>query len=231
VQFYGNVIELTIFNLIIFICSFEVNMLPTNIKNIILDLGGVIINLDTQKPFNSFKKLFADNYSEIETTFTTLNLFNNFEVGKVTAEEFILFFLNRHPNLTPEKVVAIWNSMLLDIPKERIVLIRKLALKYNVFLLSNTNEIHLIHINKYLFDTYGITSINSLFKKAYFSHEVGFRKPDTEIFKLVLTENKLNPSETLFIDDSIEHIQSTKQLGITTKHLVDESLNEFFNEY
>ena len=68
-------------------------MLPTNIKNIILDLGGVIINLDTQKPFNSFKKLFADNYSEIETTFTTLNLFNNFEVGKVTAEEFILFFL------------------------------------------------------------------------------------------------------------------------------------------
>ncbi len=206
-------------------------MLPTNIKNIILDLGGVIINLNTQKPFNSFKKLFADNYSEIETTFTTLNLFNNFEVGKVTAEEFILFFLNRHPILTPEKVVAIWNSMLLDIPKERIVLIRKLALKYNVFLLSNTNEIHLIHINKYLFDTYGITSINSLFKKAYFSHEVGFRKPDTEIFKLVLTKNKLNPSETLFIDDSIEHIQSAKQLGITTKHLVDESLNEFFNEY
>lgn len=156
-------------------------MLPTNIKNIILDLGGVIINLDTQQPFNAFKKLFADNYSEIETTFTTLNLFNNFEVGKVTAEEFILFFLNRHSNLTPEKVVDIWNSMLLDIPKERIVLIRKLALKYNVFLLSNTNEIHLTHINKYLFDTYGITTINSLFKKAYFSHEIGFRKPNPEI--------------------------------------------------
>jgi len=205
-------------------------MLPTNIKNIILDLGGVIINLDTQQPFNAFKKLFADNYSEIETTFKAMNLLNNFEVGKVSTEEFILFFLNRHPNLTPKQVVAIWNSMLLDIPKKRIVLIRKLALKYNVFLLSNTNEIHLTQINNYLFDTYGITSINSLFKKAYFSHEVGFRKPDTEIFKLVLNENKLNPSETLFIDDSIEHIQSANQLGINTKHLVDESLTHFFNE-
>ncbi|MDT8411901.1 MAG: HAD family phosphatase [Vicingaceae bacterium] len=206
-------------------------MLPTNIKNIILDLGGVIINLDTQQPFNAFKELFADNYSEIEATFTTLNLFNNFEEGKVTTEEFILFFLNRHSNLTPEKVVDIWNSMLLDIPKERIVLIRKLALKYNVFLLSNTNEIHLTKINNYLFETYGITSINSLFKKAYFSHEVGFRKPNPEIFKLVLNENKLNPSETLFIDDSIEHIQFANQLGIITKHLVDESLNDFFNAF
>ena len=206
-------------------------MLPTNIKNIILDLGGVIINLDIQQPFDAFKKLFADNYLEIEAAFKEVNLFNKFEVGKVTAEEFILFFLNRHPNLTPKQVVAIWNSMLLDIPKERIVLIRKLALKYNVFLLSNTNEIHLTQINNYLFDTYGITSINSLFKKAYFSHEVGFRKPDSEIFKFVLNENKLNPSETLFIDDSIEHIQSAQQLGIQTKHLVDESLNSYFNEY
>lgn len=205
-------------------------MLPTNIKNIILDLGGVIINLDIQQPFDAFKKLFADNYLEIEAAFKEVNLFNKFEVGKVTAEEFILFFLNRHPNLTPKQVVAIWNSMLLDIPKERIVLIRKLALKYNVFLLSNTNEIHLTQINNYLFDTYGITSINSLFKKAYFSHEVGFRKPDAEIFKFVLNENKLNPSETLFIDDSIEHIQSANQLGIITKHLVDESLTHFFNE-
>lgn len=206
-------------------------MLPTNIKNIILDLGGVIINLDTQQPFTTFKELFADNYLEIETTFKAMNLFNNFEIGKVSAEEFILFFLNRHPNLTPKQVVAIWNSMLLDIPKERIVLIRKLTLKYNVFLLSNTNEIHLTQINHYLFDTYGITSINSLFKKAYFSHEVGFRKPDTEIFKLVLNENKLNPSETLFVDDSIEHIQSANQLGIITKHLVDESLTNYLNEY
>lgn len=205
-------------------------MLPTNIKNIILDLGGVIINLDTQQPFNAFKELFTDNYSEIEATFTAMNLFNNFEVGKITAEEFILFFLNRHPNLTSKQVVAIWNSMLLDIPKERVVLIRKLALKYNVFLLSNTNEIHLTQINKYLFDAYGITSINSLFKKAYFSHEVGFRKPDAEIFKLVLNENKLNPSETLFVDDSIEHIQSAQQLGINTKHLVDETLTHFFND-
>ena len=120
--------------------------------------------------------------------------------------------------------------MLLDIPKERIVLIRKLALKYNVFLLSNTNEIHLTHINKYLFDTYGITTINSLFKKAYFSHEIGFRKPNPEIFEFVLNENNLNPSETLFVDDSIEHIQSAKQLGINTKHLVDETLTHFFNE-
>ncbi len=206
-------------------------MLPTNIKNIILDLGGVIINLDTQKPFNAFKKIFADNYSEIEATFTTLNLFNNFEVGKITAEEFILFFLNRHPNLTPKQVVTIWNSMLLDIPKERIVLIRKLALKYNVFLLSNTNEIHLTQINKYLFNTYGITTINSLFKKAYFSHEIGFRKPNPEIFEFVLNENNLNPSETLFVDDSIEHIQSAKQLGINTKHLVDETLTHYFNEH
>lgn len=205
-------------------------MLPTNIKNIILDLGGVIINLNTQKPFNAFKALFADNYAKIETDFNEINLFNEFEVGNVSPEEFILFFLNRHSNLTSKQIITIWNSMLLDIPRKRIILIRKLALTYNVFLLSNTNEIHLTHINNYLFDTYGITTISSLFKKAYFSHEVGFRKPNPEIFKFVLKENNLNPSETLFVDDSIEHIQSAQQLGINTKHLVDESLTNYFNE-
>lgn len=206
-------------------------MLSSNINNIILDLGGVIINLDTQKPFNTLKQLFKENYTEIETTYKSVDLFNEFEVGKISSDEFILFFLNRNKNLTPEQVVAIWNSMLLDIPKERIVLIRKLTLKYNVFLLSNTNEIHLTHINNYLFDTYGITSINSLFKKAYFSHQIGLRKPNPEIFKFVLNKNELNPSETLFVDDSIEHIQSAQQLGIQIKHLVDESLNEFFNAF
>lgn len=206
-------------------------MLSSNINNIILDLGGVIINLDTQKPFNTLKQLFKEDYTEIETTYKSVNLFNEFEVGNISSDEFILFFLNRNKNLTSEQVVAIWNSMLLDIPKERIVLIRKLTLKYNVFLLSNTNEIHLTHINNYLFDTYGITTINSLFKKAYFSHQIGLRKPNPEIFKFVLNKNELNPSETLFVDDSIEHIQSAQQLGMHTKHLVDESLNNYFNEY
>lgn len=205
-------------------------MLPSNIRNIILDLGGVIINLDQQKPFAAFKQLFAANYAEIEAAFVQNNLFNEFEIGKVSADEFVLFFLNYNPTINVNSIKKIWNSMLLDIPKERIELIRKLTLNYNIFLLSNTNEIHLEHINNCLFDVYKITSINSMFKKAYFSNEIGLRKPNPKIFKLVLEENNLIASETLFVDDSIEHIKTAQKLGLHTKHLVNQTLTSYFNE-
>lgn len=205
-------------------------MNPTNIRNIILDLGGVIINLDIQKPINELKKLFSENYATLEASILKQNLINEFETGKISSEEFILFFQNFNTKVSSNKIKKIWNSMLLDIPKERIELIRKLALKYNVYLLSNTNEIHLECINNYLFNTFQLHSIDTLFKKTYFSFQVGLRKPNPKIFDLVLQENKLVALETLFVDDSIEHTHTAEKLGIHAKHLNDSTLTTYFNE-
>lgn len=204
-------------------------MLDKSIHNIIFDLGGVIINLNQKKTFDAFKKHFGSNYAQVEAALAKKNVLNLFETGNISVDEFILFFLNFNPLTDANNIKKIWNSMLLDIPSERIKLIKKLALNYNLYLLSNTNQIHLDFINHYLHNKYGITSINSMFKKAYFSHEVGLRKPNPQLFKLVLTENELNPAATLFIDDSIEHIDSAQQLGIKTVHLIDKTLTTYFH--
>jgi putative hydrolase of the HAD superfamily len=124
--------------------------------------------------------------------------------------------------------------MLLDIPEERIELIQNLAKNYNVYLLSNTNEIHYQFIDEYVSQKFNGLSFKSLFKHAYLSHKIHLRKPNQAIFNYVLQQSKLSPQETLFIDDTLEHINSAKQLGIQTHHLnlqENQTLNQFFNEH
>lgn len=109
--------------------------------------------------------------------------------------------------------------MLLDISKERIELIKNLAKKYNVYLLSNTNNLHLSFINNYVSSTFNFKSLDELFIKTYYSHQIGLRKPNKAIFEFVLKDAQLIAEQTLFIDDSIEHVESAKALGIKTHYL------------
>ena len=105
--------------------------------------------------------------------------------------------------------------MILDFPNERINLLKELSKKYRIFLLSNTNEIHYHQYNKDLIDQYGF-DLSSLFEKAYYSHEIGMRKPDPEIFEFVLNDSKLIPAETIFIDDLNKNIDVANRMGINT---------------
>ena len=202
----------------------------TGIKNIIFDLGGVIINLNPDETINSFRSIFKEQFDLIEKELHSKSILNRFETGEISSKEFISFFQEYQPTLSKERIIKAWNSMLLDIPHKRILLIRNLARKYRVFLLSNTNQIHIKHINNYVNNEFGFTSMSHPFEKAYYSHEMKLRKPDSKIFEAILQDKKLLANETLFIDDSEQHIIAAKQLNLKTHYLLEsETIVDIFN--
>ncbi|MEJ8803298.1 HAD family hydrolase [Pontibacter sp. H249] len=203
----------------------------TNIKNIIFDLGGVIINIDYHKSIKELQKLCKDDCTVEYSQKQQSHLFDLFETGNSSPEEFRKDLRETYQmrDVTDEQIDAAWNAMLLDIPQERIDLLQELGKKYRIFLLSNTNAIHLEAFNKIVEDSFSIPSLDSLFEEAYYSHLVGKRKPDEAIFNLILDSHNLAKKETLFIDDSIQHIESARAIGINTLHLQPPlTINEFF---
>ena len=200
------------------------------IKNIIFDLGGVIINLNPPAAILSFQELFKDTYAEMEKELHSRKILNKFETAEISTDEFISFFKSFKPNLSNIEVIDAWNSMLLDIPRERLELIKKLAKQYRVFLLSNTNEIHLKYIDEYVITEFKMSSISVPFEKAYYSHQMRLRKPNPEIFKAIIEDKNLFPNETLFIDDSEQHIIAAKKLNLETHYLLEsETIIDIFN--
>lgn len=197
------------------------NISPQKIKNIIFDLGGVILNIAPQLAFDAFEKLIPE--TEIETAFEYLNkqeIFDRLETGKITPIEFrneIRQYLK--PNTTDNQIDAAWNKMLLDFPPQRIELLKHLNENYRTFLLSNTNEIHRINYFEQLNSLFQIETLSPLFEDEYYSHELGLKKPDAKIFELLLNDKSLNPQETLFIDDTESNIITAQKLGIQTIHI------------
>jgi putative hydrolase of the HAD superfamily len=195
---------------------------------IIFDLGGVIINLDYQLTIEAFKKLGIVNFEEMYTQAKQNNLFDDFETGKISSQHFINSLLPFLPSGTSaNKVVHAWNAMILDFPKKRLELLDQLNSKYRVFLLSNTNDIHLQAVNRSLANTTD-RKLDTYFEKVYLSHEVKLRKPHKEIFELVCTEQNLNPETTIFIDDTIGHVNGANSIGLKGIHLVDKTIEEMF---
>jgi FMN phosphatase YigB (HAD superfamily) len=196
---------------------------------IIFDLGGVIINLDYQLTIEAFKKLGIDNFEEMYTQAKQNNLFDDYETGKISSQHFINSLLPFLPSGTSaNKVVHAWNAMILDFPSKRLELLDQLNSKYRVFLLSNTNDIHLQAVNRSLANTTD-RKLESYFEKVYLSHEVKLRKPHKEIFELVCTEQNLNPYTTIFIDDTIGHINGANSIGLKGIHLIDKTIEELFD--
>lgn len=186
-------------------------------KNIIFDLGGVLININYSLTSRAFEKLGVSNFDALFSQASQTHLFDLYEKGLITSAEFrkrIKAFLPG--GIDDNTIDNAWNAMLLDFPKERLDLLQKVKLTHRTFLLSNTNEIHIQKINQDLNQQYGIPNLNGFFEKVYLSYGVNKRKPDAEIFEQVLSENNLKPSETLFIDDSPQHIEGAKKLGIQT---------------
>ncbi len=189
------------------------------VKNIIFDLGGVIINVDASYTMAAFSKLGIANPHEIFTLEKQTQLCDKLEVGEITPENFIRELLKLTSNAASyEDILDAWNAMLLDIPAHRIDLLKQLGKKYNIFLLSNTNPIHMQYINNLMSKTYDIT-FEDLFIKTYYSFEVGLRKADPRIFQHILDENHLSAAETLLIDDLESNILAAKDLGIQTLHV------------
>ncbi|MGX5818058.1 HAD family hydrolase [Chitinophaga lutea] len=190
------------------------------IKSIIFDLGGVLLNIDYQLTKKAFTALGADNFDELYSQFHANALFEDLETGRVNEEA----FLERiRPHLRPEvpdhQIIDAWNAMLLDYPLARLQLLQQLRLHYNLYLLSNTNAIHLKEVNNILQRERGIPSLAAFFDKCYYSHEIGCRKPEKEAYQIILDEQRLRPEETLFIDDTLPNIDGARAVGLQTIHL------------
>lgn len=190
------------------------------IKNIIFDLGGVLFSISPQLTIDAFKNLGIRNFDELFLQKRQTRFFEDFEQGKITTTDFRNEIKNLSAKpLTDEQIDTAWNAMLLELPQERIQLLQNLKKKHRLFLLSNTNEIHIRAFEKYLDRTYKKELFHELFEKIYYSYQTKLLKPDAEIFKLVLDENNLQASETLFIDDSPQHIEGAKKVGLNVLFL------------
>lgn len=198
--------------LFLFICTMAYDA-------VILDLGGVIINLDYNNTIHAFEALGMNDFKTVYSQAAQTNLFDDFETGQVSAQHFVNRLLpHLKQGTTPNKVVHAWNAMILDVPEEKIALLETLKSKYPVYLLSNTNELHVPAVRR-AFAKVTEQPMEHFFTKLYFSHEIKMRKPNAEIFEFVCNENRLTPSKTLFVDDSIQHIEGAKTVGLITEHL------------
>ena len=187
----------------------------TKIKNIIFDLGGVILNLDYSKTDKEFHKLGLNNFSKLYSKKKQSKIFDDFEKGRFSAEKFIFLIKQAEKlKIKDSDFINAWNAMLLEIPKERMEFIKRLKKDYNIYLLSNTNEIHIKKFEADLRKNNWLRDFQDCFDQVYYSSNMGMRKPDYDCFNKVLEDHNLKAHETLFIDDSVQHIEGAKKVGI-----------------
>ena len=186
-----------------------------SVRNIIFDLGGVVLDIDYNLTRDAFIKL---GFKDFETIYSQLKqelIFDLFETGRITAADFRDVIRNyAEKKFNDGEIDAAWNAMIIKMPAERVVLLKELKKHYRLFLLSNTNEIHEKEFIRNITSSFGKNILPQLFEKVYYSHFSGIRKPDAEIFKLILKENQLAAEETLFIDDSPQHVEGALKAGL-----------------
>jgi FMN phosphatase YigB (HAD superfamily) len=185
------------------------------IKNIIFDLGGVIINLDPGRTIAEFNRISRTPFEDFYNQTNQVELFNLFDKGQISDFDFFAALRKEIGYNGPEiDLLFAWNAMLLDVPGKRLDLLVKMKQNYTTFLLSNTCEPHISAFENRLYLDHGVKNFKDYFEEVYYSCRVGMRKPDKEIFEMLLTKNNLRPDETIFIDDSIQHVRGAGECGI-----------------
>ena len=199
------------------------------IKNIVFDLGGVLVDLDFKAAINGLQQAGFANVKEQLMAFDQGGIFQKFELGEMTADEFRTAIReNSTVTLTDEEIDALWNAMLLEIPREKLELILDLRGKYMVYLLSNTNSIHWDYVCKNAFNYRGFR-VNDYFEETFLSYEMHLAKPNKAIFEKVLQDANLLPEETLFIDDSEANCKAAEEVGIHAHHYhIGDDLSKVF---
>lgn len=190
------------------------------VRNLIFDLGGVILDLHVERTLSSFAALSAVPVETVVEKFNTASGFLAYEKGAIDDAGFRAFVRDLYgTRASDEEIDTCWNAMLGDLPTARLQLLLRLKERYRVFLLSNTNEIHLQHINEVILP--GVTGERNLdvyFHRAYYSHRMLKRKPEQEIFLEVVQDNNLLAAETLFVDDNTANVDAARQVGLHAVH-------------
>ena len=187
-------------------------------KNIILDYGNVIFMIDFARSQHAFSQLGVPNVNDVFAHHGQIKIFDDFDRGLISAAEFrqSVRELTGNLALTDEQIDTAWNALLIGVPPGKHEILTALKEKYRTFLLSNNNEIHYSYCMKHIQDKYGVEDNSHFFEHAYYSHLMGMRKPNADIFEYVLEQQKLDPSKTLFIDDSPQHLRTAAGLGMNT---------------
>ena len=193
-----------------------------NIKNIIFDLGKVLLNLDFEASIKAFQQLGLKNDVLDNKQAYSDPVFYELEVGKISPKEFcngVRRYLNNQ-DLTDLQIEDAWYAMILDIPASRVKVVQELSKNYNVYLFSNTNQIHIERLHRKFKAEHGI-DFPSLFVKDYYSHEIHERKPDLSSYQKVIELSGIKPEESIFIDDLEKNIIGAQQSGLKTFWLKD----------
>ena len=200
------------------------------IKNIIFDLGGVIYDIRYENIPEAFARMGAGNLMEIYSKAKQTDFIDRYEEGLMSSDEFCeeIRRISEVP-LTDEQIKEAWNAILIDVPASRVDFLLKLKERYNLYLFSNTNQFNYDCFTAHLNQKYGFDFFGNIFKAAYFSHILHIRKPKAEGFQKIMQEQQLNPAETLFIDDSPQHIEGARRCGLQAYHLQDERSIEFLD--
>ena len=197
----------------------------SSIKNLIFDLGGVILDLSVKDTLRSFSELSGIKKNKVAQLYDSAPGFLSYEKGEISDEVFRDFVRDLYKiDASDEELDSCWNAMLLGIPLKKLQLLETLKTKYTVYLLSNTNNIHLHFINHTLLSKTIHPSLDGFFHRAFYSHRMKKRKPDAEIFNQVLEEEGLQPEQTLFLDDNFSNVEGASKVGIKTVHVVTPDL-------
>jgi putative hydrolase of the HAD superfamily len=207
-------------------------MAISGVQHIIFDLGGVIIDIDPHLSFRALSDFYRGDQPGEKLLTENVTLFLDFEKGLISSEDFRsgIRSLTLNNALSDQEIDDAWNKMLLNIPAERFSVLEKIRPDYQLFVLSNTNAIHVPAFNKIVEKSSGKADIGHFFDKVYFSHEMQLRKPEEQIYRQLLDENQLPPHKTLFIDDRLENIEAAASLGMQTFHIKEgRGIVDFFN--
>lgn len=191
-----------------------------NVDAIIFDFGGVLFDIDYDAPVRAFRSLGLENFDQIYSQSSQSTLFDDLECGRIGEEEFIAAVHDHfQTDLSDEKILWAWNVILTGIPRERAELVHTIKENYRTFILSNTNAIHVAVFEQMIDDTIGLSWFKSGFEEVMYSNELGIKKPYPETYLKVCERHKLDPKRTLFIDDSIQHVQGAAEAGLLAYHL------------
>lgn len=190
-------------------------------KAVLFDLGGVLIDIDYHATERAFEQLGVSDFKERYTQLAQNELFDRFECGEISPQHFVNLVLPfAQSGTSPNQVVAAWNAMLGSFPLEKISLLERLSTTTPLFMLSNTNELHLIEVKR-AWQKVTTQPMQHFFSAIYLSHEIGKRKPHPETFIWVCEQMGFEPADVLFIDDSPQHIEGATQAGLQVHYYQD----------
>lgn len=187
----------------------------TTTKAVVFDFGNVIINIDVEKTILAFSELTFKSQTRIKQLFADAEVFKKYETGFYSDDEFrdVIRQILSYP-LNDQEIDQAWNALLLDVPKKRLDFLESLKMKYPIYLLSNTNNIHIEQCKNYFRTKFGIANFETIFNETFLSYKMGLWKPDYKIYDAVINKIGLKPQEVLFLDDNQDNIDAASDLGI-----------------